>query len=240
MPGLTWEAESARITVFYPDGLLRAGSWQLLTKAEPVTAALDRKTQRVEERGLYADECVSFLGTPGRVDWVVTDATTLEGGDPGAPPTMKMAEALGAARQVAHGWFASADNVVRIAAGLVLTAPVPNRVEGYHAIATYLHSLKLDPASQDLLYQINRPRQSSSIGDLQVNRLSRWMVQVRQRFQISGDLMNTRPLEPEYVCRLELDISTVGHRPLASDKLASLWDELSTICTEIAEKGDVQ
>ena len=81
-------------------------------------------------------------------------------------------------------------------------------VEGYEALASLLPTIRVDPAnSEDMFWQINRPRRSKVI-TRKINRLSKWSV-IQSRtmtVQISGEASVTassapvnRPLPRHYL-----------------------------------------
>ena len=56
---------------------------------------------------------------------------------------------------------------------------------GYRELGRFLPAVRLDEDSSDFSYQINRPRRSTVIPELSVNRLSKWSVGKFQAFVAS-------------------------------------------------------
>ena len=139
----------------------------------------------------------------------------------------------------------SCPEIQRVAFGAVLLSPVDSKVSGYRQLAAYLPSVTIDPEhSTDLLYQINRPRESATgIPDLKINRLSKWSVA-----QISTAGLVLEPTRILYhdvpqaylACRLELDINTAAERrePLPRETVSNVWQELLNLGMEIVIDGD--
>ena len=145
-------------------------------------------------------------------------------------------------------WIQIAPPLQRIAFGAALQLPAKDRTEGYEILGKFLHQVKLDPAgSSEFMYQINRPRPSSTgIDDLVINRLAKWAVGATQRATytvVPGVPAPTQmaDVEREFYARLNLDINTSGEfkGELPPDKLLLILEELINIAKELAEKGDI-
>jgi hypothetical protein len=89
------------------------------------------------------------------------------------------------------------------------------------------------------LYQINRPRNSTTIRELAVNRLSKWSVGKFQTFVASETGIAVS--EPSFTLRLETDInSSPEHtQPLPWAEVPALLREFIGLTVEITERGDV-
>ena len=59
---------------------------------------------------------------------------------------------------LALNWMKSLPEISRIAFGAELLWQVDNHEEGYKLLDTLLPDVKVDPASQEIEYRINRPR----------------------------------------------------------------------------------
>ncbi|MDQ7034545.1 MAG: hypothetical protein Q9P01_06835 [Anaerolineae bacterium] len=114
---------------------------------------------------------------------------------------------------------------------------------GYEKL-TELLPFKIDAEnSSDFFYQINRRRNSNTISNLELNRLSKWSVLKLQTALIRTDIAANQliTLPEAYACRLELDINTIQNfeGELDQDKLSDLFYELINLGKEIATKGDI-
>ena len=98
--------------------------------------------------------------------------------------------------------------------------------------------------SIDFLYQINRPRMSTNIKGLSINRLMKWAVVrlglIRFAVRADGQTLSTN-LPYQFACRLELDISTDAEFSgvFNSDSLNAVFDEMVSIAKEISANGDI-
>ena len=141
-------------------------------------------------------------------------------------------------------WLENAPGLVRLALGVVAHEPVQDRIAGYRKLAQYLPAVQVDPErSEDFLYQINRPRKSTVIETLKINRLSRWssVVVVALRFALSPLPVVHQSADGNHTFRIELDLSTDaelgGELPRA--QLPRLLKELESLANELVTRGDI-
>ena len=160
----------------------------------------------------------------------------------------KFTEILAPFARVTNKWLNldSCPEIQRIAFGAVLFASVDSRESGYRQLAAYLPRVDIDPEhSSDFLYQINRPRESTTeISNLTINRLTKWSVAVMfgGHFALEPTQISYREMPQQCVaCRLELDTSTAAGRrePLARDRVPSILSELMDAAKEIVIEGDI-
>ena len=133
----------------------------------------------------------------------------------------------------------------------MLLEPVENREKGYLRITDYVPSVKIDPQrSEDFLYQINRPRESTVIKGMRLNRLSKWSVASFLPVRFSIGMPQSQPGQPLFyshggtpamACRAEFDLSTATgiQHELPHDMLQSIFNELVALGSEMAQYGDV-
>lgn len=93
------------------------------------------------------------------------------------------------------------------------------------------------------MYQINRPRNSTKISDLRINRLSKWQVTLLQQGEVSLDPRATKVFQlakQSLSCTLELDVNTVQDYEDIFECVDqhNVFLELVELSREIAEKGD--
>jgi hypothetical protein len=123
-----------------------------------------------------------------------------------------------------------------------LLRPVEDEKAGYRQLSTFL-PFELDPDSSDFSYQINRPRPSQALDDLEINRLCKWSVaRIRSlRLTLGSGSPIAEAVDVLTACRLEFDVNTSpkwGQKPLPSEALPALLDELHHLGQEIATEGD--
>jgi len=148
-------------------------------------------------------------------------------------------------------WLKDCPSTVRLAYGAVLLEPVENREKGYLRVAEYVPAVKIDPlGSEDFLYQINRPRESTTVKGMRLNRLSKWSVASFQPVRFSIGIPQSQPRQPlvyshggtlAMACRAEFDLSTAAgiQQELPHDMLPRIFNELVALGSEIAQYGDM-
>jgi hypothetical protein len=169
--------------------------------------------------------------------------------DEGAPLEIRSAgsfpNALEAFDRLMMRWLENCPALSRLAFGAIVFESVRDRTEGYRRLAERLHAVHLDPeGSSDFLYQINRPRNSTAVDTLRINRLSKWSVArfVPFSLMIAPQSIQSFPaIGGEEACRIELDINTaaefVGELP--PTRLPQLFEELKSLAIELITRGDI-
>lgn len=129
-----------------------------------------------------------------RIDWtLIPGAQEAHEGFLSVGP---VAEALESFVPVVSKWLPLAPPLRRLALGMVLHDRVNAVADGYGRLADLL-PIKLDPiGSSDLAYQINRPRPSTAVPGLTINRLSKWSVA-----SLNYQILAVEPHRFEYLIR---------------------------------------
>jgi len=238
--------ESLRLTAFLaPSASIDQPSWWAdLVGSQPDAKASRPGRGELQESGALGERNLFLSVSPGRVDWFLTARV-----DQGALSEHRWAgrfeEAVGVFSDLMNRWLGDCPALVRLALGAIAHEVMPDRVTAYRNLAQYLPMVRLDPEhSEDFLYQINRPRNSSIIEGLKINRLSRWSAAafVPVRIEIAKQQLVQRPLGVgEHSCRIELDINTDPAFPgeLPRLQLSRLFEELKDISLELVSRGDV-
>jgi hypothetical protein len=244
---VAWEAELLRFTAFSPPSVTFEVRplWEQLAGRAPEEVTERPQEGFRQEVGACGENHLFVIQQPSRLDIIVgvhpaRTAALVES------RLISMGEYDRAASEhtaIVHRWLASGPALGRIAYGPVLIHKVPDKEEGYRALQNMLPRLPIDdPASsQDFFWQINRPRASTVIQELRVNRLSKWTVIRVQRVNVAVDVgrSDVRRLPELAAVRLEIDLSTEPVRPLPSEDLPRLFDEMRALALEIMERGDV-
>ena len=203
-----WQVETLRTTGFpSPAAPVVASTWwKDLIGEEPETRVLQPRRGDHREEGVLDNGKLVLVVQPARVDWLFTvaDAHQIEGRS--LPAISSLPQALATFHQLMLRWFAleTCPSLIRLAFGAVLFQPVDDRQTGYRRLAVYLPSVTLDPeGASDFLYQINRPRASSEITGLRINRLSKWSVALHGLAAFSFEPATVTLSPPLAACRLE-------------------------------------
>ncbi len=244
-----WETEVLRLTGFpSPSAEITEPAWW----SEIVGEAPERKTLRPrrggqEEEGPLEGGKLILRVTPTRIDWLFGPIYPPDE-EPATFPTIgPFPKTLDTLSKLMFRWFGiqTCPPLRRLAFGAILVQPVDDRKSGYKQISAYLPNVKLDPdGSSDLIYQINRPRDSrSGVPGLRINRLSKWSVSLLQTvaFSLEKTSVSMAPGRELSACRLELDVNTSAdfQGEFPREQVAVIFDELVRLGSEIVDEGDI-
>lgn len=240
---MAWGANQLRLTAFpAPAAVIRTPDWWAQVTGETPDQTTHNVKQAVfEVTGTFEEGTLGLRILPLRIDWLYTPVTP--DGLPAVPEIIGPFKAgIDHFAPVMDRWFAQADcpELLRLAFGSVLLDPVETRQAGYRQLGHFLPSIKLDiDNSSDFLYQINRPRRSTVVDDLLLNRLSKWTVSSFQSFVASG--AGVAFADKTFACRLETDINSSPEysQPLPRAALTGMFHEYVALASEIADKGDI-
>ncbi len=242
----SWLVEVLRVSAFSADTSgVDTALWEKLMQEQPEASSSRPKEQSYQYEGLFEKGKLILSINPIRTDLIYTPPDIY--GDEGLPIIGQFFEVRDSFYQLAKKCLNICNSINRMALGVVLFQPVENKTEGYNRISKYLPCIKLDPInSSDFLYQINRPRESGSVDQLSINRLSKWSVMKfgRLHLQLNSADKTIQPIIPyglSSACRVELDINTSQEFSdnLPKDRLSELFDELVNMADEISLKGDI-
>lgn len=245
-PISAWQVERLRLTAFPPPmtKISQPPWWADLVGYPPETVVSRPKVGLHREEGVFEGRKLFLQIQPERIDWILTPVVPEE--MPETPPSAgPFPDALKSFVNLMERWLEVCLPITRLAFGAVLFQPVADQRAGYVQIAKYLPSLKLDPDTSDFLYQINRPRDSTSgVPGLRINRLTKWSILLFQGFDVTlakKELTTVGYAVEESACRLELDINTVPESAaeLPRETLPRVSQELVHLGQEIATKGDI-
>ena len=133
--------------------------------------------------------------------------------------------------------------VQRLALGVALIVPVEEPAQGLRQLAQFLPKVELDSTEgADFMYQVNRRRRSAALLRVAINRVARWSIIRGGNVEVTvggGDIVNASNFG--FARRLDLDINNDPRTgAMAADRVPRLLDELVSLASEIAIKGDVQ
>jgi hypothetical protein len=243
-----WRAQLIRLTAFAPLGATFSGEvdkwWQVVAGEPPESKNEKPRESVVTLEGGIGPGRLSLACTLNRVDWVLAAEISLQTGK--EPPALGLYPEIEQffSAKLAE-WWKVCPPLVRLAWGAVVIQPVDSKATGYRTLQGYLRDVRLDEkSSSEFLYQINRPRKSSVVNGLVINRLQKWSVGLIQLFnlQVGGASHIQSSFEPGFsMCRLELDINSAYERtePISSGQIPPLYAELVSTGKEIAIKGDI-
>ena len=245
---VAWEAETLRFTAFPPPSVsfeIRP-LWEQLVGHAPEEITEKPQLGFRQETGPLGDQHLFIVQQLSRVDIIFGVHPSRSASVPEMQliSTGSYDRASSEHTPVVRRWLATAPTLGRLAYGPVLIHRVNGKEEGYRVLQRLLPRLPIDPVnSQDLFWQINRPRASAVIPELRLNKLTRWTVIRGRRLEVvqgvgQVELVQT-PLDELSAVRLETDLFTDPARPLPSEEVMNLFDELQSLAHEIMEHGDV-
>ncbi len=237
-----WQTETLRVTAF-PSPSATIGQptwWSDLTGEAPESRTTRPREGVFIDQGNWGGRTLSLGINPTRIDWVF-------GGIEDDSPSSIFSDSLNVFQELILRWLPMCPAINRLAFGAIVRAPVENREAGYRQIAAYLPHIQLDPVnSSDFLYQINRPRASTSdVNGLTVNRLSKWSVGmfsvIPMNFALQPSRVEVYSVPQTFSCRVEVDINTSQEFPseLPQALLPQILKELIYLGQEIIREGDM-
>jgi len=238
------QTESLRLTGFLapPELVVEPRWWDELVGAQPETRTSKPGRGELQEAGPVGDRTLTLSVQPGRIDWFLTPRVE-QGALRETPWVGPFPDAAEVFSVLMLRWLATCPTLVRLAFGATVHQPVRDKVAGYQRLAEYLPDLRVDPErSEDLLYQINRPRTSGVVDGLKINRLSRWSVAQFMWFRLAvGTAIQQNVAAATVSCRIDMDISTDAQNSggLPRERLPRLFEELRDLAIELTRRGDV-
>lgn len=245
-----WQAALLRLTAFpvLDPQMKSEGWWEHVVGAAPELRSSQPRQGVQQESGPYLNGTLTLDVNPLRIDWLLgpnLEQTIPPDSLPTVGAFLKLVDAYSSSLSK---WLASAPQLKRLAFGTILLQDVASHHDGYILVDKYLPAVTLNPSTSDFLYSINRPRSSTVLEGLKINRLSKWAVakvqgvhlQVQGTADDKGNVISGVATREVYACRLELDINTDGARtePLATNVTSALFGELIGLSIEIATNGD--
>ena len=243
---MKWDVESLRVSVFF----VLPG----LVKFDPLLATISGvEPEQVAERPKISKNEVGRAPSGYFFLTQQSDRIDLVLGAPAEqPPPEDGFFSIGPYEQAKEILYEPAKRLVeyqgaaisRIAVAAALMANVGDRIEGYKILAPLLPSVRVDPDnSEEMLWQINRPRGSAVLNTTKINRISKWSVLSARRMilQMSEKTSVAATSTPiKSAVRAELETNTpISDVALPKDRLMDILEELWLAVEELSVKGDV-
>jgi hypothetical protein len=245
-----WRAQNLRLIAFPrdPQFAVQQDWWRGLTGVDPENDLVKRQRQEKEASGPFQGTTLTLNIDLLRVQWAASprlDAESIDLGD--QPPILgPFLERKDWFRALMEQWLPRCPSIHRLAFTASLLQPVENHQAGYAMLDRYLRWVDIDPQSSEILYRINRRRDSGTgIPGLTLNRLSTWVV---AKFAVLIRVIEgghpEQQIQPteNFSCAVELDINTAPdfRGPLPHADLPRIFAELVEAGLEIAARGDAR
>ena len=243
-----WLVESIRFTLFPLEHITGADLnwWSEVVGQPPEQKISQPRIGGVMEVGPFASAQLVLQIAPPRVDWNLIPIPNQANDN--LPLTVdRFPASWDTFISSIKLWFHTPTCPIakRIAFSSALILPIANLEEGYNLLVGLLPSVTLDPNNTaDFLYQINRPRNSSIVPGIKINRLSNWAVLNAQQTQIffgPGTIPEPTLGQENLLIRTVLDISTPQQfmDSFSPSNLPEMLDELKTMAQELVINGDI-
>lgn len=227
-----WRVETLRATFFFDDhqDAREKNWWQGVTGGlSPDT--IQNKPQQGEylEVGDYLDGRLEMKVTFSRIDWTLSYPMA---GLPDAPVSVELEQIAKSFMSTISVWVEGLTTApLRVAYGSVTLYPVSSQKEGSTLVSEFLPFFKIDPGSvEDVFLQLNFPRSSSVLEELEVNDIVKLTVMTGQFMELSGGVVPK--VATKHMLRAELDLSTAADREIALD-----FDLLMPLLEEMLESS---
>src|SRR5262249_36913436 len=237
-----WQLEFVRLIAFpaSPPVFLDQDWWKDLVAKQPEDFVSTRKTEFRDDRGSFQGAMLSLTVDFTRVVWEARPPAVVD--QSGNFPTFSgpFRGKLDWFVKLLNPWLTtSCPPLLRLAFSAKLLEPAASAKEAYRFLAAHLPTVNLDSTPNDFLLQINRRKENSDVVDgLPINRVSTW-----SKMNIAIVLEQGRPFRWPDRCysALELDINTAPERTevLPRNSLPRLFQELTSLGVDIAERGDI-
>lgn len=239
-----WVANSLRMTaILSPVAQLPKHSlWEELFGQPPENITSQPRTGVKQEDGLFEGGRLRVIVQPARIDWLLnvddyqlTNSPILSIG--------QFEDLLNLFVDKMTRWLEISPPLQRLAFGSISLLPMDGESSARQQLFAYL---PFNPQNfenaQEFLYQINRPRSSTSgISNLQINRLSKWSSIRWKSVNILPNVSNYSEYPDSFACCIELDINTSPeyHEDLPKEKLPQIFRELVDLGKQIVKEGDI-
>jgi hypothetical protein len=238
-----WQLQVVRLIAFpdKPPALLEQNWWKDLVIETPQDFVSTRKVGFHDDRGSIQERVLLSLTLDlNRVVWEARPHALVD--KSGNYPTFdgQFRQSISWFGNLMNGWLTtSCPPLFRLAFSAKLLRLAANAKEAYEVLAAHLPTVNLDSNPNDFLLQINRRKEKSGVvADLSINRVSTW-----SKLNVEIVIEPGKPFRWPDRCysSVELDVNSAPERTeiLPRTKLPQLFEELTSLGVEIAERGDI-
>lgn len=241
-----WRALGIRLSVF-PATAWEAPQdvWQDAVGEPPETDQRQPREHARIQSGPWREGSLQLTSSPMATVWQASPGATEVG-----LPNLEgwaVADVLPDFLSITRPWLVSAEfEIKRIGFGLNAVLSASDRISSYKILRDIINSANVDPENtSDLIYQINRPLPSKSMGDqVRLNRVMKWHAPRfgSVRFQIiSGEPSAAAGPNEAYFACLESDTNTPADLPRHLDHalIGAIYDELVDLAWKTLEFGEI-
>ena len=213
----------------------------MLTEDKPKEEYVDYLNKVKYQKGTFANYNLTIISLTDQIDLVLSGEQI-----PSAPNTNKvssLSSTLEPFLDVVSLWLNICPLITRLAFGASLIMQSSDKDASLKKLLQFLPDLHLNSSEvSDLVYQINRPRDSKSWPAVKINRLSTWSMPKANVIKMTEDALEPKlsSEQKQRVCKLDLDINTAYVKSgIPKCSICSIFQELVKLGREIAKDGDL-
>ena len=229
MINLPWQIESLRKTYFFPleSELTTTQLWKSIVQSDPSDRNEKHATRTITEHGIWHDHMLSVTFQPGRVDILLNAIMNV----PGLPNAGLFIDLVDLFKDLKL--TPSVVQASRIAFGAVLLVPEKSHQNCYETLGKLLSHVEINQNSNQFIYRINNPTQSTVIPNSFLNCISTWAA-----LRVEFSTISPSSITDSYATRVELDINTDANTLLGKElDVESIFDEMILIGKQILVNG---
>ncbi len=237
-----WDVNTLRVTVF--PGTSFSDDPKTYWPPDFEISSLTNQPKKLESliQGTYKDKQLSLTHMPLKLDLYLTAPIEDLLKTQSFPVMGNFDEILVDFTQLAESWLMQPNlsPLKRIAFGADLVRNVTSLEEGYKQISSYLPIEVKYNEITDFQLQLNKPIQSKTHSDLEINRLSIWNVLTANlKYSSVSEPSSVFTVPDKYYCHVSLDINTSQKYDKLFDleKSLKIFQELTKQALDISKKG---
>lgn len=233
-----WRVETLRFTFFFaePPAGRDANWWRTIVGAEPEAVTSKPQVGEHYEIGPYMDGQLELKIAFNRLDLLLTYPFAAM---PSAKNGHSLQELLDKFLPRLVEWKAQVGTpIVRVAFGAIGVHMVDSIASGNRLLKSFMPYLDVDPGQvQDLILQINHPRESNVLVGAKLNLIKKFGVLTGQFMELA--LGGLPKLSVSYAVRGEFDFSTPADReqPINVDALTGIFSEFADGALSYLKEG---
>jgi hypothetical protein len=225
--GTEWQVEMLYIEA-YSDKIANVSAseiWGAQLDFEPDEVHQFKRERMEGQEGDHKNGRIVLIKRQDQVEWRYQANQDDESA--GFPIVGSLEDELSVIVELGKRWLRSPELFIvnDLVFGAMLLNPADSLHSGFDTLKRYLPSLRTEGLS-DVLYRVNRPRNSQVVDNLLVNRETWWTV--ARSYQ-------------DYATRLRFDINTKADKtePLSPTCLVKLLEEMVNWGLELSMEGDI-
>lgn len=235
-----WQTQVLRVSVFSPNAINHTDIYQLITGAQPEMQTRHPQLNQTIETGTIGNDRLEIRTSLNRLDILLTPASISH--EIGFPSIGNLNSALKTLEKFQENFLTLLKSIetIRIALGSVNFLIEKDLQAANEVFASHMPSFKIDAKNAtDLMVQINYPKPSNSINELQINRLTKRSCVTIKTIDFSAPNGASNSIKDIHAFQIETDINTSPdwNRAFKHDELHKIYNELINSTIETIQYG---